>query len=115
MSANSTQTAFLPAAWSEALDGIQHALDEAVAGAAEREQQLQTQTPGNELNAPAWQEHLKRLDEHLALMQASSQQPEKGAQEADATLAACETALKEWLAASAAHGQKLAKWAGGAI
>ncbi len=79
MSANSTQTAFLPAAWSEALDGIQHALDEAVAGAAEREQQLQTQTPGNELNAPAWQEHLKRLDEHLALMQASSQQPEKGA------------------------------------
>ncbi len=102
----------LPVDWTEVLHTVERALEQAVADALRREQELPvTSLPPNlEADAaPVWQEGRQRLTERFAGHDAVARQAEQCVAEVDALLQAEETALRQWLAVVQTNRQRLAE------
>lgn len=97
--------------WTEVLHGVEQALRQATAEAARRESELPPPTaapvPAVDQD-PAWQEGLRHLEERWQGLEAVAGQAEQRMVEVDAGLRAEEESLRQWLAAVATTGQKLA-------
>ncbi len=105
----------LPADWTEVLQTVEQALEQAVAAAWQREQELpETSSPPNLASGgeDAWQQGWQRLEERLQGLQAVARQAEQGVAEIDALLQTAEVALRRWLAVAQTNGQNLAEGGG---
>src|SRR5437879_5710516 len=109
----SKQTSF-PAAWSQILENVQRALEQAETLAAEREKAQALRGPKAEsasARAASWQQGLSRMAERMKTWQQGMQEVEKRVWEVDARLQACEEALQRWANDLQTNGQDLANWA----
>lgn len=95
--------------WTAVADGIQRALAEALAQAADRDRILETNPVFSAAPAPIT-DGARRLDERLQAFAACVYQSEQTAAEVEALLETGRHAIDTWRAAADSFRQKLAKW-----
>jgi hypothetical protein len=104
-----------PSAWTEILEKVEGALEQAQEQAAQREQALMigAQPPESEADQEAARRrHMGRIEEHWQRLQSIVREAELAAAEADDPLGFEEEMLRRWLDATAAVKARLADGAG---
>jgi hypothetical protein len=105
----------LPPAWGDVLDQVQQSLALALGHADQRLQALAAPTEPAPAPATFPADHQARCDAVRRQLDGSVEEATRRVEEADATLAAAEEALRTWLDASAAAQRTLADRAARAI
>ncbi|HLJ97534.1 MAG TPA: hypothetical protein VKU02_30520 [Gemmataceae bacterium] len=104
--------AVLPATWAQVLDQVEATLRVAENEAGQRGEairQFASAPASDPERAASWQQSLERVQERLQGWPAMLHQADQEAAEADGVLQAAEEALRDWLNAAEALGQRLAK------
>lgn len=101
----------LPPDWTKVVDGIQGALAEALAEAAERLRTLEADPASADAPA-AFTDGLRRLDERLEALAACVRRAEQTAAEAGTLLESGQQAVGAWRTAADAFRERLAEWCG---
>lgn len=103
-------------AWAEALDHVQAAISQALAGADERDRAAaEPPAQSGPSGLPALGDKLRQVQDRLAGLQAFADRAAAGAADVDAALGDREQALRTHLAAAAGLRQRVADWSGGAV
>lgn len=100
----------LPPDWTKVVDGIQLALTEALAEAANRMQTLEAEPAFAEAPPATFTDCLRRLDERLEALAACVRRAEQTAAEAGALLDNGQQTVGAWRTAADAFRERLADW-----
>jgi len=118
MRRSSTSRPILPADWTEVLERVQQALEQADAAAAKRAEALANVAAVAESGAPQeppWRPGLEHMRQRLDTLSTYADRAVRAVAEADVALGAGEDSLRGWLQASEAARRKLAEWVGRAV